>query len=163
MRKLRLKTEEKVKIAGVDSIPRDVAQRLMFDLLQLETSEVAKTITQPELMDLIDDACLLDMKVKEQSAQLDKMKKALKAVAQEQGWKEKESTLGRIKIDSSTSLVVDPRALADKLREMGKAPLFKDLVTVRMTEATRYLGREVLEGIGNKTTEEYGRMTLKVK
>lgn len=159
MRKIRLETKEEVKVKeAVASKFRDHKT-----LLELPVEEVSKTITKDELQDLVDRACLMDELIKEKQALLSKMKERLMSTAKVQGWKEMETQVGLLKITADTKLDVPVKALVELLRSLDKAKLFQDLVSVKMTEATRYLGRDALEKIGTKAVEPYGRMTLKTK
>jgi hypothetical protein len=161
MRKIRVAQQAE---APKRKVANEVSQeRPVNDMLLISPEALAETITAQELTDLINEGLTLAAYGKEKTAIVKQMKDRLKATAKEQGWKAKETALGKVRIDADTSLTVTVDALATLLKKMDKRELFKDLVSVRISEATKYLGRETLKVIGTEESEEFGKVVLQAK
>jgi len=154
-RKLRLKSEKK-------QAEEEVQQLTLADIAkEKEVVQLAKKLSNAELLRLIDEATIADQQLKALTKTVAAAKAVLLAAAEEGNWMELSGEKGLCKISPSSSTEINPTDFVRLLKELNKVPMFDSLVRVSIGEAKKYLGTDVLDPISKIDSKKFGSVSLK--
>jgi len=139
-------------------------ERAYSDLTSMTPTELAGTLSEVEVETLIDIAARKDAECKDLTKSVKKAKAILLKEAEASGWKSKTTSANaEAKISPSTSTSIPVEPFIKLLHKMKKVKQLKDFVAVKVGDAKKYLGDDVLETIWDVNTEKYGSVSLKQK
>lgn len=171
--KLKAQAAAKAAVEPGAATPKKSGQKLrtVLEIVSLledgqDLQHVAKTITEEELILMIDSGVEMEAERRAADKQTEKVVKPVKQlllqVAKNAKWKEKKGTKGMAKVSASTwSDVGTGTQLAALLKKEGKIQLFDDLVTIRVGDCKKFLGTDALKGFITPHSEEFGAVALK--
>lgn len=153
----------KVQALASEASKQKTAQRTVDDLLVLQGTETLQieTVTEDEFKAL----CTQIAKDDDERKKLEGRVKLGKEIVLK--WMElhtkHEVTMqdgAVVKASPTSSLEVLPSKLLELLRRVKKMNLVDEVLKVKLTEAKKYLGEDVLKKIGKKDIKEYARVSL---
>jgi hypothetical protein len=133
--------------------------------LALDSAIAERKLTKNEVEILTDYGAVIDALVKELTADVKVIKAGLMAYAIKTKTKKFAGVKGTYSIGSTSSTEEGtPTEFVKLLKKLKKTNLFDDLVKVKIGEAKKYLGEQVLKDNGfiKKTTNAFGKIALKV-
>lgn len=158
----KIRTEEGLKKEKqVRAVPRTY-EEIIRSVKGEKVEEVAITLSDREVLVLIDAGLVEDVQQKILKKRVDVVKAILKEDAKMAGWHERAGELGTCVISPSTTTTMKASDLRVLLDELKKPHLFEDLVSVKIGEVKKYLGEEVIKPYVVETPEEFASVSLKV-
>lgn len=129
--------------------------------LKGELEEFAKSVSEKELVQLIDEAVKYDVEQKRLSKLVETSKELIMTIAKGEKWKHKPGSTGMVEIKSSSKTEMTATDLARLLDREGKTNIFDNLVNVKVGEAKKILGEDAVREFSKTSTEVYGSISLK--
>lgn len=124
----------------------------------------AEKLTYAEISELVDLAVAYHLEAKALEEEAKKAKEILLAHAKKKGWKDREGTLGgrAVILESSKTETKGIKDFLQLLVKEGKKDLFYDLVGIKLTQAKKALGEDLLNSSGflKVIREEFGKVRL---
>jgi hypothetical protein len=133
--------------------------------LALESAIKEKALTKNEVEILTDYGAVIDSLIKEFTADIKVIKRSLMDYGLRTKTKKFAGVKGSYSIGATSATEEGtPTEFVKILKKLKKTALFDDLVKVRIGEAKKYLGEQVLVDAGfiKKTTNAFGKIALKV-
>jgi len=131
------------------------------DQLIDESVAKARTAKEREILNLIDTATTWDYHRKLLDKQVKKAKAILLAHAEKNNWKAKAAETASVLISPSQSTTINPSKFTKLLIKMKKKKLYDVLMSVRVGDAKKYLGEDVVDEVAEVDKKEFGTVTLK--
>lgn len=148
----REKEKEKAGAGGARSIK-----------VLLSLGDKAGVLSEEEKVALVDYGYERDKVVKGADKDLKIIKPMLLEDAKSQKWKEFAGNAAVCKIGSGTSTEIEPKALALKLKELGKTKMFSTFFKVKIGDVKKYLGIEAIKDITTTDKIEYKSVSFRNK
>lgn len=148
-----------VRVGKVEEVVGKAAVRTFEDILEMTNAQSLK-LTNAEMEKLIDNAAVLDVQGKEMAKKVKRAKAMLLANAKKKKWKTLTGRTGVAKVSPSTTTVIPVKPFALLLKKLKKTKMLFDLLSVRISDAKKYLGEDVLEKIWETEFEEYGSVSV---
>ena len=151
--------------ASVKAKRKDVRARkpeqLLVDLATSDLEAAVRGLSEKEIEVLIDFGTVADEERKALDGQVKLVKAALLVSAEKTKWKTRSGAVGVAKVSPRMSTSILPRKMVALLSKLKKQKLFDTLFNVKVGEAKKYLGEDVLEPIAQIQTKEFGSISLK--
>jgi hypothetical protein len=158
VRTVRIGNKKKVK-------PKPKTERSVRALLQYakeaKAEDLAETLSDIEVRDLIDAGAQFDAEIKEREEPLKKIKELLRRNAQYEEWITKEGGISSCLFKPKTKTTIETKDLLEKIRELKKQKLFPILFTPVIGSVRKYLGQEDIDEISKTETDDYGTIHFK--
>jgi len=136
-------------------------EQLLVDLATPNLEAAVKGLSEKELEALIDFGTVADEERNALDGQVKLIKAALLVRAKKAKWKTRAGAVGVAKVSPRTSTSILPRKMVALLSKLKKQKLFDTVFNVKVGEAKKYLGEDVLEPIAQIQTKEFGSISLK--
>lgn len=162
------KAKTKTTAAVREDRGQKVGRRPIETILSLYKSGASLRLSEGEVKLLIDEATKIDeerrMILALTDAVVKPIKEILKGTAKEQGWTEKAGSFGACKISPSTTTITGTVTELDKLlKQERKFNLRDSLVSIKITDAKKFLGEDILfsSGLFRVERDEFGTVSLR--
>jgi hypothetical protein len=167
MPKVKQKSTESTALDGrVESKVRTAAE-IVKQWHQVDTIEQLN-LSESDLEMLIDHGTDIEERRREIDKEVKSMVEPIKDIllqsASKLKWKHKEGHEGKCDIGPSTKTITGTATeLLKLLKKEGKVKLFNNLLTVRVTDAKKFMGEDILfkSGFFFSERKEYGTVSLK--
>jgi len=116
----------------------------------------SKTKQKQDLIQMVDDAYIIDTEIKEKSKILKTQKDKLKKVG-----KNIKGELGECVISNETKTEIDPKKFYELLIDLNMEAAFWDLITVKVGDARKRVGDLALGQIWEQNVKKNSKIVLK--
>ena len=154
----QIRTKKQIEANGMSS----TREKRSFEVLikEVTTKTAAAGLLNDEVAELIDHAGELDALRKELDVKVKKAKAILLKNAEEKSWKMQAGEKLAAKISPSTKTEIPVKPFLSLLKKLKKAAMASDLLSVRIGDAKKYLGEDVLKDVSDVEVTEYGSVSF---